>query len=304
MKPLARSLLRNGVGYRDFEYIAKKVFVNVAMDEFGIRGRPTNTSRIAIMTGLTRKEVRAMRESADHDLLGDNPRRTSAAAEVLHVWFTDARFSDSEGRPKSLAFTGEEDSFSGLVKLCTSDVPPGAMRAELNRVGAIAVAKDGRLAAIRREVVPVETESRLLEGLNFGLAPLAETISFNSDGRNVGSPRFQRVVHTSRLNPRLADQAEKAITEKLVSFSEKLDDFIGRYELSPGDDMAAQALDAGVGFYYFVNVERARRKNERLASLPYFLPWRQRYRTPLTMAKEPTFTVGQPPHPLVIGSNR
>jgi hypothetical protein len=257
MRPLARALLRNGVGYRDFENIAKKVFVNVAMDEFGVRGRPTNTSRIAIMTGMTRKEVRTLRESSDDDCFGHSSRGSSAAAEVLHVWFTDARFNDSEGAPKPLAFSGGENSFSGLVKLCTSDVPPGAMRAELSRVGAIGVAKDGCLTPTRREVVPVETESRLLEGLNFGLAPLAETISFNSDSRNLGRPRFQRVVHTKRLDPELAEQAEKAIRERLVSFSEDLDTFLGEYELSPDHALAAQALDAGVGFYYFVTRESA-----------------------------------------------
>lgn len=252
MWPLAKALLRHGVGYRDFESIAKRVFVNVAMEEFGLRGRPTNTSRIAIMTGLTRKEVRALRNSSDTASSVSAPHGSSAAAEVLHVWFTDPRFLGPDRKPKSLAITGEENSFSELVKICASDVPPGAMRAELRRVGAIAIERDDRLTPLRREFVPLDTQSRLVEGLVFGLAPLAETIDFNSRRQNKAHPRFQRVVHTTRLNPRLAVQAEKEITGKLKAFSVDLDNFIGSYELHTADVATTEALDAGVGIYFFI----------------------------------------------------
>ncbi|MDH3905625.1 MAG: DUF6502 family protein, partial [Gammaproteobacteria bacterium] len=57
LKPIARILLRFGIGFREFSEIAKTAFVDVASSDFGLRGRPTNISRVAVMTGLTRKEV-------------------------------------------------------------------------------------------------------------------------------------------------------------------------------------------------------------------------------------------------------
>ena len=65
LKPLARALLRAGVGYREFSEIAKTAFVETATVDYGLRGRPTNISRVAVMTGLTRKEVRRIRTKSD-----------------------------------------------------------------------------------------------------------------------------------------------------------------------------------------------------------------------------------------------
>ena len=55
LRPMARILLRFGIGFKEFNEVAKAAFVDVASADFGIRGRPTNISRVAVMTGLTRK---------------------------------------------------------------------------------------------------------------------------------------------------------------------------------------------------------------------------------------------------------
>ena len=68
LRPIARILLRAGVSYREFSEISKQAFVDVATSDFGIRGRPTNISRVAVMTGLTRKEVKRVRESISKGL--------------------------------------------------------------------------------------------------------------------------------------------------------------------------------------------------------------------------------------------
>jgi hypothetical protein len=57
MKPLVRILVRHGVSYNEFHEILKNVFVEVAERDFGIPGRKPFQSRVAILTGMTRKEV-------------------------------------------------------------------------------------------------------------------------------------------------------------------------------------------------------------------------------------------------------
>ena len=53
LRPVVRILLRYGIGYREFAEVTKTAFVDVASADFGIRGRPTNISRVAVMTGLS-----------------------------------------------------------------------------------------------------------------------------------------------------------------------------------------------------------------------------------------------------------
>ena len=57
LRPVARIAMRHGLTTRDFHDIAKKAFVDVAREAYGIGGRPTNKSRVATLTGLTRAEV-------------------------------------------------------------------------------------------------------------------------------------------------------------------------------------------------------------------------------------------------------
>ena len=106
LRPMARILLRFGIGFREFAEISKTAFVDVASSDFGLRGRPTNISRVAVMTGLTRKEVNRVREKiakGDEDLVV----RTTPLCEVLHRWHAEPEFLDSSGRPGVLPFSGD-----------------------------------------------------------------------------------------------------------------------------------------------------------------------------------------------------
>ncbi len=57
LKPLVKLLVSQGVSHGDFSEAAKDVYVEVAIRHFDKSTR-VNQSRIAILTGLTRKEVK------------------------------------------------------------------------------------------------------------------------------------------------------------------------------------------------------------------------------------------------------
>ena len=58
LRPLIKIVLRNNIPYGTFVELAKWVYVDVASNKFSITGRKLTDSRIAIITGLTRKEVK------------------------------------------------------------------------------------------------------------------------------------------------------------------------------------------------------------------------------------------------------
>src|ERR1700743_1880301 len=62
LRPAIHVLLRCGVTWREFAELAKSVYVEVATDRVGKKGRPTNVSRAAMLTGLPRRDVRKQRE--------------------------------------------------------------------------------------------------------------------------------------------------------------------------------------------------------------------------------------------------
>ena len=101
LRPLTRALLKVGVGYREFSEIAKTAFVQTASQDYGLRGRPTNISRVAVMTGLTRKEVSRIRNKAGSSA-ETVVMKTTPVSQVLHRWHTDREFLNSSGMPMIL----------------------------------------------------------------------------------------------------------------------------------------------------------------------------------------------------------
>ena len=57
LRPLVRILLPSNIPHRTFAELAKLVYLEVATAKFRITGKKQTVSRIAIRTGLTRKEV-------------------------------------------------------------------------------------------------------------------------------------------------------------------------------------------------------------------------------------------------------
>ena len=57
LRPLIRILLRHGITYAEISEVIKRVYVQTAAEEFRVPGKKMTKARIAIVTGLTRKEV-------------------------------------------------------------------------------------------------------------------------------------------------------------------------------------------------------------------------------------------------------
>ena len=62
LRPMARLLLRNGVPFGEFSELVKRAYVEAALEDFSDGRRKPTDSRAAVMTGLTRKEVRKQRD--------------------------------------------------------------------------------------------------------------------------------------------------------------------------------------------------------------------------------------------------
>ncbi len=252
--PLARLVLRSGVTYREFAGLAKRAFVDVAMQEFGKRGRLTNISRVAVMTGLTRKEVSNIKDETPVDIkqtfdVKDYPNiGKNLSSEILRRWYTDSSFMNSNGEPAPLQYSGTSPSFMDLVRCCDRDIPPGAVREELLRVGAILVTGDGNILPSRREYIPQKELERIIEGVGYGLRMQAETIAHNATVDDLKNLRFQRVASSSRIpQPKLA-ALEQRISEQLSEFLKEIDDKIASQE-SAQDDAVQEEFAVGCYIY-------------------------------------------------------
>ena len=251
MRPIVRILLRYGIGYREFVEVVKTAYVDVASSDFGLRGRPTNISRVAVMTGLTRKEVKRLRDKiASGDLT--IAVKTTPLADVLHHWHAQSEFTDASGQPISLPFSGEEKSFAELVRRFGGDIPAGAMRTEMKRVGAILEDADGRLTATARGFRPDSRHENLLTLLVHGAYAMLSTIAHNTDDNGAGDPWPHRIAFTTSLQSSDTRQLRRITKDRIVEFSESVDDIFMAYESLHESGSDADSCDAvAVGVFYF-----------------------------------------------------
>ena len=93
-KPLVRLLIAQGVTHAEFSETAKDVYVEVALRDFEEEGR-VNKSRIAILTGLTRKRGQERnRSGAVARIEGETYSRPS---RVLTGWYCIRNFRGHMG---------------------------------------------------------------------------------------------------------------------------------------------------------------------------------------------------------------
>jgi hypothetical protein len=251
LRPMIRALLRAGIGYREFAEVSKAAFVDVATKDYGLRGRPTNISRVAVMTGLTRKEVKRLREKAS---AGDQTVvvRSAPMAVILHRWFTEDEYTDGDGFPLALKFEGKSPTFSSLVKNHGGDIPPGAMRTELKRIKAIDERPDGYLVAKKRNVSGLDVDQKLITGLANILYPAALTLAHNTDPDRTGDTWIQRYAYTQFVRDDDVSRIRRISSDRLVEFTESIDDLFSAYEtLYDKQESSKLGRAVGVGVFYF-----------------------------------------------------
>jgi len=246
---IARIFLRYNLGYREFSDLAKTAFVQAATEDYGIRGRPTNISRVAVMTGLTRKEVKRIRDLGSG--FGDAfISRRNPLAELLHYWNTYPDYLDSSGKPLALAFEGSDISFWSLVRQCAGDIPPGAMRTELKRIGAVKETENGLLEVTTREHFPQDADGRLMIGINHGLRQLAATVAFNSDPEQEIT-RTQKFVDSPLVSKRIVPALQAELDARLSEFAVTIDDRFSEIERESRIDGEGDKVSVGVGLYFY-----------------------------------------------------
>lgn len=248
--PLVRILLRNGMAVKSLYELAKHAYVQVASEEFGLGGKKATISRIAILTGLTRKEVQALMEQpaqAD-DVYEEEYNR---AARVIAGWLRDPAFGDGKGHPAPLRMEGRRQSFAQLVKRYSGDIPVRAMLDELTRVGAVKRLKDGRVGLVARGYIPERGTNEKLAILGNDTADLIATIDHNLYG-NPSKPRIQRKVMYDNV-PVEAAHAFQAVAEaQAQELLEALDRWLAHRDRDVNPTTKGTGrVRIGLGVYHF-----------------------------------------------------
>ena len=249
LKPLVRVLLRNGIAFDALSELLKKLYVDVAENEFVIPGKKQSVSRISTLTGLNRKEVSRARSLETVDLSAMT-QQYNRAARVISGWTRDPDFNIN-GRPAELSLDDEKNSFKALVKRYSGDIPSGAIADELLRVGAIEQSENGKIRLIQSAYIPEHNLDEKISILGTDVSDLITTIDHNIF-TDPDEPYFQRKVAYNAIHQNSIPFLRKKMQVTAQECLEDLDQLLANYDSDSNTEITEKgSYRVGVGIYYF-----------------------------------------------------
>ncbi len=249
-KPLVRLLIAQGVTHAEFSETAKEVYVETALRHFETDGR-VNKSRVAILTGLTRKEVKNV---VDRALGSSNREKThSRPARVLTGWYSDPQFQGPYGIPLELAYENGSDetpSFVDLVRRYSGDMAPRQMLNQLVESEAV-LEVDGRYKAVSRIFLHSKLSPMLIQRLGQVGYRVFSSAARNIDRQAEEASHFDRMVFADDgCSEEAIELFNEFIKTRGQEFLEELDVwFSSRKEMS---DRSSDRKETGVYMVHYV----------------------------------------------------
>ncbi len=240
LRPIVRVLLRGGIPFREFSEIAKFAYVEIATNEFGLRGRPTNVSRTAILTGLNRRDVARVRRAAPLAML--EAAYMSHGSRILSGWHLDPDYLDGGGMPAAVPLEGATPSFEALAHRYAPDLPHIALYKELSAAGAVEIDETGNLRALARSYVPKSYDPNQIRLWGSILHDMASTLAYNVTRPAAAPARFERRSIHRNVRRSAAPAFRSFVESEGQRFLERIDAWLVQHaEPTPLEEAAGGA---------------------------------------------------------------
>ena len=169
LRPLARLAVARALPARELEELLRVALVHAAQEAQPGGASSRQVSRIAMATGLTRREVTRLLAGPEAET-APAPRR-SPATELFARWISDPTLRSADGQPLELPRQGPAPSFEALAQSVTRDVHPRSLLETLSRLGlAESDEARGTVRLVKDRYVPSTDDERLWNLLGANVA--------------------------------------------------------------------------------------------------------------------------------------
>lgn len=250
MRPIVRLLIARGVQLPAVTTLLKQVYVDVAASDFRIGDKPPTDSRVSVLTGVHRRDVRSIRTAG-----GPSSARSimSLSATVIGRWLGDPAYTDSKKRPRVLhrLADGGAPSFETLFRDISRDVHPRTVLDDLIAQKLVEWDQEKDVVRLKSHAfVPTTQGEGLMRFFEMNLHDhLAAAVANLLDGEK--ERRFlERAVYYNKLGAASVDRIEveaRRLGDKI------LNDVNGKalhlQKADTGDDDATERFRFGLFFY-------------------------------------------------------
>jgi hypothetical protein len=194
LRPVVRQLIAYGVSYPALDRLLRQLYLEVAEKDFALPFKRQTDSRLALVTGLNRKEIAALRgRRASRSLT-----RGLEADVLTHAvgrWLGGPPYAAKDGSPRQLPYeadTANAPSFARLIRELNVDIPVRAVLDELIRNGTVELLPSGDVVLRRQGRIVADDIEAKIGLLGSEPAELFATIVHNIE--DAQAPWLQRKV--------------------------------------------------------------------------------------------------------------
>jgi hypothetical protein len=250
-----KALVAHGVIFPAVVELLRELYVDVAREDFVVKGKEQTLSRINLITGVTRREVRRLvNREPEAD---EAPQALSLSARIISVWLGNKDYLDSHNRPLSLPLTAPDasPSLERLVASVSKDVRARAVLDEWLRLGIVEMS--GYVVHLQ-ETAFIPKQGYEEKVYYFG-RNLRDHIAAGVHNLEHGSsPFFDRAVYYDRLSSESIEELRRFVHKEGTSFILKINR--KARTLADDDEASGKALSGRMtlGVYYFSEEEKDR----------------------------------------------
>ena len=247
LRPIVGLLVARQIAYPFLANLLREVYVEVAETEFALAGKRLTDSRISLLTGVYRRDVKRVRAELreGHPI----PPAVSLGAEIVARWNGTPLFLDDQGRARPLPVQSkDEPSFETLVTSVSRDIRARSVLDEWLRLGVVHFDDRGRVALDAGVFVPKKGEDEKIYYLGRNLHDHAAAAAHNVQG---GEPPFvDRTVYYGSLSPdSIRELSELAATSGMGALQALNRRAIELKDRDRGREDAERRMTFGVYFY-------------------------------------------------------
>ena len=254
LKPMVRLLIHQNITYVGLQGLLKSIYVKVADESFKLEGKRQTDSRISLLTGVHRADVKKIRTEKPEES-SEKEIKASLSAQIMSLWTGHQAYLDKEGNPKPL-FRYRSDgspSFEQLVLSISKDKHPRSFIDDWASQGIIDIGVDNKIG---KETVCLTEKGYIPE------ADFEEKLFFA--GKNIGDhlsvvvhnlenkipSMFDRAVYYHQLTnesvEELEDLSKKKMMEVLIEINQRANEL---QEKDKDNNEASNGMHVGAYFY-------------------------------------------------------
>jgi hypothetical protein len=252
LQPVVRQLITYGVTYPAFNRMVRELYVQVADDHFALPFKRQTDSRVALVTGINRKEVAQLRRRRTTGKVQRVEVEDTLITHVIGRWMSGPPYASAEGHAHRLPYEApaRAASFARLVRAVGADVPVRSVLDELVHIGVVELLPDGDVCLRREAHVPAADAERTLTLLGSDPAEVFSTIVHNIE--HPDTPRLQRKVVYDNIGAGALPELSKAARDIGEEFIRRANALLASYDRDRNPDAPGGARSRVVlGTYYF-----------------------------------------------------